>query len=160
MAAYRSILLATRGGESSLPNQDRVIALALEHGARLTFLYVTDISFLARIASPVLVDIEQELDEMGAFVLAMAQERARAAGVQAGALVRRGEFRSVLEAAIAELAVDLLAFGSPVAATGSTTLEYLQALAAELGAACGVATMILRGGEMLYERQPGAAAGA
>jgi hypothetical protein len=55
------------------------------------------------LASPVHVDVEQELDELGEFVLAMAQERARAAGIEAEALVRRGDFKSVIYALVEEL---------------------------------------------------------
>ncbi|MFN2147860.1 MAG: universal stress protein [Anaerolineales bacterium] len=158
MKRYRAILSPTRGGPSSRPNQDRVIEIARENDARLSFLYVTDISFLDRMASPVLVDVAQELDEMGAFVLAMAQERAKAAGVEAEALVRRGDFRSVLQAAIEEQAIDLVVLGSPVEATGATTLDYLQSLAGELNSVCGVATMILQGGQVVFQRVSGSEA--
>jgi hypothetical protein len=64
---------------------------------------ISDSSFLERLASPVLVDVEQELDELGEFVLVMAQERARAAGIEAEALVRRGDFKSVIYALVEEL---------------------------------------------------------
>jgi len=155
MATYRKILLPTRGGASSHPNQDWVIALARDQHASLLFLYITDISFLDRLASPVLVDIEQELDELGAFVLALAQERARAAGVEAGTLVKRGDFRTVLAEVVEEQEIDLVVFGSPVDATGSTTEEYLRSLADELGASHGVSSILLQSGEMIYQNSPG-----
>jgi nucleotide-binding universal stress UspA family protein len=155
MATYRRILMPTRGGASSHPNQDRVIALAKDQHASLLFLYITDISFLDRLASPVLVDIEQELDELGAFVLALAQERARGAGVEAGTLVKRGDFRAVLAEVIEERGIDLVVFGSPVEATGSTTEEYLRSLADGLGASHGVSSLLLQGGEVVYRHSPG-----
>lgn len=151
MEKYSRILSPTRGGASSYPNQDRVIRLAREHEAALFFLYVTDISFLNRLASPILVDVEQEIDEMGEFVLAMAQERAKRAGVEAQTLVRRGDFRAVLQGVIIENGIDLVIFGSPVEATGSTTEEYLRSLAEELQAAQGIDSLILQHGEVMYQ---------
>jgi nucleotide-binding universal stress UspA family protein len=151
MKKYGRILSPTRGGASSYPNQDQVIRFAREHEAALFFLYVTDISFLDRLASPILVDVEQELDEMGEFVLAMAQERAKRAGVEAQTLVRRGDFRTVLQEVIDENGIDLVIFGSPVEATGSTTEEYLRSLADDLQASESIDSLILQHGEVSYQ---------
>ena len=147
-----NILSPTRGGESSVPNQMTVIGLAREHDADLTFLYITDISFLERISSPVLIDIEQELDELGEFVLAIAQERAANEGVQVKTIVRRGAFGGVLAAALEEFEIDWLILGSPVESTGSsTTMPYLESLARELADSHGVRITILRMGEAVFE---------
>lgn len=146
------ILSPTRGGESSVPNQMTVIGLAKENDADLTFLYITDISFLERISSPVLIDIEQELDELGEFVLAMAQERAASEGVQVETIVRRGAFGAVLAAALEEFEIDWLILGSPVESTGpSTTMPYLESLARELADSHAVRVTILRMGEAVLE---------
>jgi nucleotide-binding universal stress UspA family protein len=129
-----------------------VIGLAKENDADLTFLYITDISFLERISSPVLIDIEQELDELGEFVLAMAQERAASKGVQVESIVRRGAFGAVLAAALEEFEIDWLILGSPVESTGpSTTMPYLESLARELAVTHGVRVTILRMGEAVLE---------
>ncbi len=107
------------------------------------------------LASPVHVDVEQELDELGEFVLAMAQERARAAGIEAEALVRRGDFKSVIHALVKELEIDLVIFGSPINAAGIATFDDLQALADELVSTRSLAVMILRGGEVIYQNPAG-----
>jgi hypothetical protein len=72
-----TILRPTRGGEASYPNQDRAIKLAKERDADLLLLYVANVHFLDRLAGPVIVDVETELEEMGEFLLALAQERNR-----------------------------------------------------------------------------------
>ncbi len=107
------ILCATRGGEESEETQAGAIALARERGDELIFLYVADASFLNRIAAPLVVDVEGELDRMGRFQLAMACEQAAAQGVKARAIVRHGRLQTELAAVAHELEVTLVVLGRP-----------------------------------------------
>jgi hypothetical protein len=66
------ILCATRGGEASIPTQEKAIDLAKEKGFALAFLYVADSSFLNKTAAAVVVDVDEELIHMGEFLLTMA----------------------------------------------------------------------------------------
>jgi len=91
-----TILCPTRGGEASYPNQDHAIQLAKEQDSALLFLYISNVEFLDRLSSPVLVDLESELIQLGEFVLAMAQERAEKAGVQADTVCKSGLFQEAL----------------------------------------------------------------
>ena len=100
------ILCPTRGGQSSIPNQQWAISLAKERNANLTFLYISNVRFLDRASGPLLVDISDKLDEMGAFLLAMAQDRAAQAGIAAETIVRQGDFQEALTAVIQELGAD------------------------------------------------------
>ena len=145
------ILTPTRGGEASQPNQDRAIQIARENNAELFFLYIADVSFLDRLASPVLVDIEAELSEMGEFVLAIAQERAAKRGVEAQALVQSGVFSDVIAEIIEEHDIDTLILGSPEERTGITTREYLTNLSEELGERFDLEILLLSKGEVVYE---------
>ncbi|MGD2161541.1 MAG: universal stress protein [Anaerolineales bacterium] len=147
----KRILTPTRGGEASQPNQDRAIQIAKEENAELYFLYIADVSFLDRLASPVLVDMEAELSEMGEFVLAIAQERAEKQGVQAQALVRSGVFSEVIASVIEEQEIDTLILGSPQEETGITTREYLTSLSEELGERFDLEILLLSKGEVVYE---------
>lgn len=147
----KKILTPTRGGEASKPNQDRAIQIAKEEAAELYFLYIADVSFLDRLASPVLVDMEAELSEMGEFVLAIAQERAAKQGVDAKALVQSGVFSEVLTSVIEEHDIDTLILGSPQEETGITTREYLTGLSEELGERFELEILLLSKGEIVYE---------
>lgn len=138
-----TILYPTRGGPSSYPNQDLAIALARERGARLIFLYVSDVRFLDRVASPVLVDVEAELDELGEFMLTMAQDKAERAGVTADVAVRRGVFRDALKEMIAEHSVDTVIVGRSREDEGLTSHEYLEMLAELLQQEAGLQEMII-----------------
>ncbi|RMF51236.1 MAG: hypothetical protein D6755_00075 [Anaerolineae bacterium] len=141
-----TILYPTRGGRSSYPNQDYVFTLAREQHADLLLLYVSNVEFLGMVSRAKVVDIETELDHMGEFLLAMAQERAQKAGVEAEILVRRGDFNEVLRQVIAEHAVDTLVLGAPSEETGLTTLEFLQSLSQNLATESGVHVHLIQDG--------------
>jgi nucleotide-binding universal stress UspA family protein len=144
-----TILCSTRGGQASYPNQDRAIAIAREREADLLFLYVSNVRFLNLVASPVLIDLEEELDEMGEFMLAMAQERAEKAGVQASAEVRRGVFRQALKASIKAHHITTVVLGSSTEGEGVTTLSYLQELVEWVRTETGAEVIVVSNGEIV-----------
>jgi len=125
-----TILCATRGGEASYRAQDAAIALARERGDTLVFLYVVDTHFLDRTERAVRPDVvAEEMARMGAFLLAMAQERARAQGVEAQARVRRGEMPEELKAAVQEEGANLVVLGRPIGEQSAFREADLEALA-------------------------------
>ena len=149
------ILCPTRGGEASIPNQMLAIDIAKERAATVVFLHISDIHFLDHTASPVHVDVVQEqLEEMGEFLLVMAQERARESGVESEAEVRQGEFRQTLETVIREKEISVVVLGSGSQGTGITTPEYRQGLADTLAKTCGVEVIISAVGEIVQHVKP------
>jgi len=152
------ILCPTRGGQRSYPNQDRAISLAREHEADLLFLYVSDVRFLDQFQSPVLIDMAEELDGMGEFLLAMAQERAEKAGVKALTTTRRGGFHAALAEVVSEYDVDILVLGSPTEEAEEadlTTTEYLADLCRFMSSEAGIEVFVLRDGEIAQHFTPG-----
>lgn len=107
------ILCATRGGEASIPTQEKAIDLAKEGDRALAFLYVADSSFLDKIAAAVVVDVNEELTHMGEFLLTMAVERAAEQGVIAQAVTRTGIIREVLPEVARELGATMIVLGRP-----------------------------------------------
>lgn len=148
------ILCPTRGGRDSYPNQDRAIALAKERGVELKFLYITNVEFLDLTASPVLVDVEHELDEMGEFMLTMAQERAEKAGVTASTLLKHGHFREVLIEVIEDNQIDTVLLGSSAGGTGIVTKEYIDDLIDEIGGKTGVEFIVVDQGQIVNTYKP------
>lgn len=148
------ILCPTRGGKGSYPNQDRAIAIAKERGAEVLFLNITNVQFLGLTAAPKLIDIETEMDEMGEFLLAMAQERAEKASVNALTLVQRGQFREVLIDVIEEHQIDTVVLGSSAGGTGVITAEFIQELVDEISGKTGVEFIVVYQGEIVstYKR--------
>lgn len=149
------ILRPTRGGEASYPNQDRAIALAKERDAELLLLYVANVHFLDRVAGPVIVDVETELEEMGEFLLALAQERAEKAGVHAETLVLRGGFRKALEQVLKEHEdITTVVLGTAVEGTGVTPPGYLEDLIHWFQTECGIEVIVVDGGEIIEHHMP------
>ena len=144
-----TLLCPTRGGEASYPNQDQAIALAKERDAHLVFLYVSNVHFLDLTAAPKVFDIETELDEMGDFLLAMAQERADKAGLEADTIVRRGEFRETLKDIIEEYQVTTVVLGAAGEETGVLTEAYLDTLSEELCNETGTEFIVVHQGEIV-----------
>jgi nucleotide-binding universal stress UspA family protein len=141
----QTVLCPTRGGDASYPDQDRAIALAKERGARLVFLYVTDVRFLFKGSAALVVDMEHELDEMGEFLLTMAQERAEKQGVTAEAIVRHGSFRQAVSEVAESYQVSLIVFGAP-GEDRLTNVSYLRELADELRREHNVEVLLVRQG--------------
>lgn len=148
------ILCPTRGGKGSYPNQDRAIAIAKERGAEVLFLYITNVQFLGLTAAPKLIDIENEMDEMGEFMLTMAQERAENASVNALTRVQRGQFREVLIDFIEEHRIDTAVLGSSAGGTGVITAEYIQELVDEISGKTGVEFIVVDQGEIVSTYKP------
>ena len=148
------ILCPTRGGKGSYPNQDRAIPIAKERGAEVLFLNITNVQFLGLTAAPKLIDIETEMDEMGEFMLAMAQERAEKASVNALTLVQRGQFREVLIDVIEEHQIDTVVLGSSAGGTGVITAEFIQELVDEISGKTGVEFIVVDQGEIVSTYKP------
>jgi nucleotide-binding universal stress UspA family protein len=154
-----TVLYPTRGGDRTHRNQDRAAALAKERNARLIFLYVSNVSFLDRLGGPVRVDIlEDELDDLGEFLLAMAQERAEKSGVKTERVIRHGRFRPALADVIEEYEVTTLVMGRPAHDDAITTIEYISQAAQTMAANHGIEVLVLHEGEVVEEYRPGAAA--
>lgn len=141
MAAITTILCATRGGEASIRTQEHVIEMAKERDAGIIFLYVTDVTFLGNQMTHA-VAVETEMEHMGEFLLLMAKERAEKQGVEAGTIVKGGDFRSALIEAAQEVGASVIVLGRP-AEGGVTRLEFLEELAADIKAETDIETKIV-----------------
>lgn len=128
------ILCATRGGEASYRTQDAAIALAQERGEELLFLYVVDVKFLYTTARAVRPDVVlAEMEKMGEFFLALAQERAHKRGVAASYVLRQGELHEALKDLGSQPDVSLVVLGKPSGDEESAfKLEGLKTFAIEI----------------------------
>lgn len=138
------ILCATRGGEASYRTQDAAIALAREQGSELLFLYVVDIGFLDKTERAVRPDVVMaEMEKMGEFLLAMAQERAQRQGVVADYILRHGDLRDELKAAARELDIERVVLGKPSGEESAFVLKGLRAFATAIESETGVQANIV-----------------
>jgi nucleotide-binding universal stress UspA family protein len=154
-----TVLYPTRGGDSTHRNQDWACTLARERGARLVFLYVSNVSFLDRLGGTARIEIlEEELDELGEFLLVMAQERAERNGVESERVVRHGQFRLALAEVIEEYEVTTLVLGRPAQDKANTTVEYISQAAQSMAADFGIEVVVVHEGEMVEKFGASAAA--
>lgn len=146
----KTILCPTRGGQTSYLNQDAVIALAREGNAKLIFLYVSNVEFLEKLGyvSHTKV-VEEELEDMGEFLLAMACERAEKAGWKAEAIVRQGVFLEAVNEVIREHQVDTLAIGAPGSDHAVTTTNFLQNLIREIKETNKIEVLVIQDGHLI-----------
>jgi nucleotide-binding universal stress UspA family protein len=143
-----AVLCPTRGGEASYATQDFAIELARERGQPLVFLYVSDVRFLFMGSGAAVGDLEENLDDMGEFLLTMALERAEAEGILAEYVLKHGSFRDALVESIAQLDVGTVVFGAPSGDARVMTAAYLGELAQFLRSEVGVEAIIVGGEEI------------
>ena len=150
-----TILYPTRGGSSAYLNQDWAVSLAKTRGADLLLLYVSDVHFLDHTAAPVVLDVvEAELEDLGEFLLAMAQERVEKSGFSAQTIVRRGEFIAALEETIKERDVSVVVLGLPTNDTGVTSEGYISGVARRLRDSKNVEVFIIGEGKIVRHLLP------
>lgn len=137
------ILCATRGGEASFRTQNAAIALAKERGDKVAFLYVVDLNFLDKTAAPIVVDVENEISEMGKFLLLVAKERASEQGVEAQMLSRKGNVREEIKKAALEIGASLVVLGYPAGEASTFQLTDLKAFAREIESETGIDARII-----------------
>ena len=137
------ILCATRGGEEGYRTQDKAIAMAKDRGDTLLFLYVVNLQFLDKTAAPIVVDVEDEISDMGEFLLLMAKERAAEHGVEANTICRKGNLRQEIKKAALEEDVSLVLLGHPVSDKSAFQLAGLKKFAQEIESETGVKTEIV-----------------
>ena len=141
--SVRRILCATRGGPSSQRTHQGAIKLAQENCAEVVFLYVFDPTSLYEIATPIVINIEEQLRKVRRLLERTALREARKSGVYARAVIREGKIaEQIRDVAITEI-VDTIVLGSPVGAQSAAGLGKLQAMKAELEESTGVHVLIV-----------------
>lgn len=106
--AYRHILVATGGSEHSRKAEAEAIRLAKALGSRLTLVAVAPLS--ATVPEAALASYEQELERMRE-VLAEAEARAQAEGLEVKTVLESGSVGPVIVRVAEELGCDLIVLG-------------------------------------------------
>ena len=150
-ASRDRILCATRGGRDSQPTHQRAIELAREQGAELLFLYIFDWSVLQKVATPIVINTEAQIEHMLAYLQTTAQEQARQAGVQAKVVVRTGNLRQEIKTVAREEQANLIVLGSPAGDSSLFAREALRDLAAYVEEATGVPVLALDNQDAMLE---------
>jgi len=137
------ILCATRGGEASFRTQNAAIELAKDRCDELAFLYIVDLKFLDKTAAPIVVDVENEISQMGNFLLMVAKERAVEQGIKTRILSRKGNVREEIKKAAINIGATLVVLGHPVGETSAFELSSLKVYAGEIELETGAEVKII-----------------
>lgn len=107
------IVCAIRGGPTSEPTIASAMELAKRTDLTLHFLYVVSLNFLSYTESSRVKVIQEEMEEMGEFIVLAAKEKAEADGVHAQAAVRSGKVGEEIIGFSQEIEADYVVLGSP-----------------------------------------------
>jgi len=101
-------------------------------------------AFLKNVTATLLivVDVEDEISDMGEFLLLMAKERAAELGIEAITICRKGDLRQEIKKASLEEDVTLVLLGHPVSDKSAFQLAGLEKFAQEIEFETGVKTEI------------------
>ena len=91
----------------------------------------------------IVVDVEDEISDMGEFLLLMAKERAAEQGVEANTICRKGSLRQEIKITALEENVSLVLLGHPVSDKSAFQLAGLEKFAQEIESETGVKTEIV-----------------
>jgi nucleotide-binding universal stress UspA family protein len=139
------IVCATRGSEASRRTQERAIALALEQGASLIFLYIVDPAFIKIVDATLIEVVLDELAQLGRGLLRIAQARALERGLQADIAIRQGAIRATMEDFLREVKASLIIIGAPQRSSSAPVFnsEAITQLVQHIREATGVEAIVV-----------------
>jgi nucleotide-binding universal stress UspA family protein len=109
---YTSIVCGVTGSAHAQKAALEAAALAKQHNARLTYVYVVDIGFLKGSVGGMSSGIAQDgLTRLGDHLLDYAEQLAQSQGVTPKKVVRQGKVLDVLKSVMQEEKADLLVLG-------------------------------------------------
>ena len=150
----KKILCPTRGGEDSYINQDKAIEIAAERGLDILFLYVSNVGFLLNLRTPMMAKvIQNDLDDLGEFILTIAQERAEKKNVTTEICLKHGIFFNALRETIEENDIEALFLGSSSEDEGFTTTGYLDNLIDQIYEFANIETIVALKGKIIKHIQ-------
>jgi nucleotide-binding universal stress UspA family protein len=109
---YTSIVCGVTGSAHAQKAALEAAALAKEHNARLTYVYVVDIGFVKGSVGGLSTSLAEDgLIRLGAHILDYAEQLAQSQGVTPKKIVRPGAVLEVLKQVVEEEKADLLVLG-------------------------------------------------
>jgi nucleotide-binding universal stress UspA family protein len=143
------IICAVRGHPTSRSTITRAIDMALETGARLTFLHVVTVEFVEHATIGPLSVVYNELREMSEFMMMLLVDRAQRRGVmRTDYVVREGNVRKQLRDFAFETEAQILVMGMPSKTLGRSIFEPedIQTFVAELEAIAHIKIVLVEPG--------------
>ena len=119
--------------------------------ADLIFLYVFDQTVIQQFATPIVINVESQVEHMRRFLERTARKQALEAGLRASIVVRVGSLREQLKVVGIDEDIDTIILGNPCEATSLFKREALLVLANEIEEETGIPVQPLLGVEGVTE---------
>jgi nucleotide-binding universal stress UspA family protein len=138
------IICAVRGGPDSQPTIEKGIELARETKKPLYFLYVVNLEFLSHTQSSRVSTISDELDQMGEFILLMAQDKAKKRDVDAKGIVKHGNVSEEIVGLAEEISAEYVVLGLPTGKedTNVFAIDRIKEFGKQIEEQCGAMVML------------------
>ena len=97
-------------------------------------------------AAPIVVDVEDEVHDMGEFLLLMAKERAAKQGITAQTICQKGKVSKEIKKAVRKCEASFVVLGRPVEENSNKSafkFASLQAFASEIEEETGATVLIV-----------------
>lgn len=149
MTTPQHIVCAVRGHPTSRSTITHAIDLAVQAGARLTFLHVLTAEFVEHATIGPLSVVYNELREMSEFMMMLLVDRAQRRGVaEADYVVREGNVRKQLRDFAIETEAQVLVMGRPSTPPGRSIFspKEFQAFADELAKVARIQVVLVEPG--------------
>ena len=118
------IVCAIRGGPDSQPTISQSIALAKETGQIIYFLYVVNLDFLSHTATSRTRVVQNEMQQMGEFILLTAQSQALDKGASAEIVVRQGQVSTEIIELCRAIKANYVVLGRPRGLTDADVFTH------------------------------------
>ena len=139
------IVCAIRGGPGSQPTIEKALELAHQHNLRVYFLYVFNLDFMRHTSHSRSDIITADMQQMGEFILVMAENLAAEQGVEATGIMRQGEVGEEIAALGREVNADYVIMGRPKEGHNVFTRERQHTLVSEIEEKSGAQVVFVEG---------------
>ena len=137
------IVCAIRGGPGSQPTIDKALEVARRRNLPVYFLYVFNLDFMHHTSHSRADIITADMQQMGEFILMMAENLAADQDVQAEGIMRQGEVAEEISALGRELHADYVIMGRPKEERNVFTRERQRQLVSEIEEKTGAQVILV-----------------
>lgn len=137
------IVCAIRGGPGSQPTIDKALEVARQRNLPVTFLYVFNLDFMRHTSHSRADIITADMQQMGEFILMMAENLAAEQNVQADGIMRQGEVAEEIATLGRELNADYVIMGRPKEERNVFTRERQHQLVSEIEEKTGAQVILV-----------------
>jgi nucleotide-binding universal stress UspA family protein len=118
------IVCAIRGGPNSQPTIDKAVELSIEKNLEVFFLFIVNLGFLASSYKSHSTTIEEEMYQLGEFILLDVCSKAKEKGIIANSEIRKGLVSEEIIKLCKEISADYVILGKPKSDNDKNVISF------------------------------------